>query len=193
MDFRNRFPAGAWYLSLSLYPTQATINTVIIQATAYFKKRSVACCMIVLLLCSGSSSWGQEGPPLITDDTGTPGNNKWEIDIAITSEIRHPDQRQFEMPLLDINYGIGENVELSYEVPLLVSANRKEAVLSGLGDSEVGIKWRFIDESKAPLSASITRNSHSTTRLPQRAGDSLTTVRNSFCRSSSKRRWSTSM
>jgi hypothetical protein len=111
--------------------------------------------LTLLRVCSASLSQGQGGPPLITDDTGTPGNNKWEINIAITSEILHPGQRQFEMPLVDINYGIGENLELSYEVPLLVSANRQEATLSGLGDSEVGTKWRFLDENKAGLSASI--------------------------------------
>lgn len=41
-------------------------------------------------------------------------------------------------PLLDVNYGIGENLELNYEISLLVSANREEASLAGLGDSEVG-------------------------------------------------------
>lgn len=112
--------------------------------------------MIVLLVCTGgSSSWAQGGSPLITDDTGTPGSKKWEIAVAITSEIRHPDQRQFKAPLLDVNYGVGENLELNWEVALLVSANRQEAVLSGVGDSTVGVKWRFLDEDKAHLSASI--------------------------------------
>jgi hypothetical protein len=111
-------------------------------------------CVAMLLMCAFSSAWAQGGPPLITDDTGTPGNNNWEINVAMTSELRHPDERQFEAPLLDINYGVGNNLELNYQLPLLVTANRDESRLVGLGDSLVGIKWRFLDEDKDGVSMS---------------------------------------
>jgi hypothetical protein len=74
--------------------------------------------------------------------------------VASISEIRHPDQRQFETPLLDINYGVGENIELNYQLPVLLSANRDETNLAGLGDSLVGVKWRFLDENKSGISVS---------------------------------------
>jgi len=109
---------------------------------------------MILLLVGGNLARAQGSPPLITDDTGTPGSNKWEINVGGTSELRHPDERQFEAPILDLNYGIGENIELSYQLPLLVTANRDEPSLMGLGDSVVGTKWRFLDEDKSGLSMS---------------------------------------
>ena len=36
-----------------------------------------------------SEALGQGGPPMITDDPGTPGNGKWEINLAIAFEHRH--------------------------------------------------------------------------------------------------------
>jgi len=102
-----------------------------------------------------TSARAQGGPPLITDDTETPGDRRWEIEIAVTSEMRHSDERQFEVPLLDMNYGIGSNVELTYELPLLLNANRDEPSSLGLGNSLTGIKWRFLDEAKTGVSISI--------------------------------------
>jgi hypothetical protein len=112
-------------------------------------------CVAMLLVSTSSAAWAQGSPPLITDDTGTPGNNKWEINVGGTSELRHPDERQFEAPILDMNYGIGENIELSYQLPLLVTANRDEPSLMGLGDSVVGTKWRFLDKDKEDVSVSV--------------------------------------
>jgi hypothetical protein len=112
-------------------------------------------CVAMLFFCASSSALAQGSPPLITDDTGTPGNNKWEINVGGTSELRHPDERQFETPILDMNYGIGENIELSYQLPLLLTANRDEPSLMGLGDSVVGTKWRFLDEDKEDVSVSV--------------------------------------
>jgi hypothetical protein len=116
---------------------------------------AAVCYFGILLFGNTSICRAQGGPPLITDDTGTPGNNNWEINVAATSELRHPASRQFETPLLDINYGIGKNIELNYQLPMLLSANRDETNEVGLGDFLVGVKWRFLDEEKAGLSASF--------------------------------------
>ena len=53
------------------------------------------------------------GPPLITDDPGTPGDGRWEINLPITLEQTR-SQRLFEAPLFDINYGLGERTQESY-------------------------------------------------------------------------------
>src|SRR6187455_3167995 len=60
----------------------------------------------------------QGGPPMITDDPGTPGDGHWEINVAFTTE-HSPDERIAEMPLVDLNYGIGERLQLKYEVAWL--------------------------------------------------------------------------
>src|ERR1700722_10756496 len=93
------------------------------------------------------------GPPLLTDDPDTPGPNHWEINVALTSE-KNADAWRFETPLIDLNYGIGEHLELTYEVPLVVLDAENEATRGGIGNSLVGVKWRFLDQEKAWLDGS---------------------------------------
>lgn len=54
------------------------------------------------------------GPPLETDDPDTPGAGRWEINAATTLEKRR-DVWEWT-PLLDINYGIGERVQLKLKL-----------------------------------------------------------------------------
>ncbi len=93
------------------------------------------------------------GPPMLTADPGTPGDGKWEINIAATLEKRRSESR-WQAPDLDLNYGIGEHVQLSYEVPWIVLSPSGEGTKSGLGNSNIGLKWRFFDEEKDGISMS---------------------------------------
>jgi len=63
----------------------------------------------------------------------------------IMTQTRNGD-RSMAMPLLDINYGVGAHLQLKYEAPWLVTRASGEKTKSGLGDSEIGVKWRFLDE-----------------------------------------------
>src|ERR1043166_9252312 len=54
-------------------------------------------------------------PPLDVDDTGTPGCNAWEVNIVTSGEFGK--SMSLETPLLDINYGVGDNIQLKWEVP----------------------------------------------------------------------------
>jgi hypothetical protein len=58
--------------------------------------------------------FAQGGPPLLTDDPGTPGNRKWEINIANT-QFFSPGENEIETPLLDINYGLVSRVISSHK------------------------------------------------------------------------------
>ena len=69
--------------------------------------------------------FAQGGPPLLTDDPGTPGNRNWEINIAST-QFFSPRENEIETPLLDINYGLGDRIQLKYEVPVLVDRDEGE-------------------------------------------------------------------
>src|SRR5436190_8802827 len=61
----------------------------------------------------------QGGPPLLTDDPGTPGNGNSELNLAFTLErFRH--ESLYEAPLLDFNYGVGERIQLKIELPWLL-------------------------------------------------------------------------
>jgi hypothetical protein len=47
--------------------------------------------MAMLVAAVARVTFGQGGPPMITDDPGTPGNGKWENNSTITLE-RPPNE-----------------------------------------------------------------------------------------------------
>lgn len=95
----------------------------------------------------------QAGPPLITDDPDTPERGHWEINVATTAEKRDAEWA-LETPLLDLNYGFRDNIQLKFEVPYLIEDEEGGHSRSGFGDSEFGVKWRFLDQAKHGVSVS---------------------------------------
>jgi hypothetical protein len=102
--------------------------------------------LIVICLLWGGNARG--GPPLLTDDPDTPGPNHWEINAGTTSEYA-AHQWVVATPLLDINYGVGERIQLKYQVQANVLAPDHGAVSGGMGNSLAGVKWRFVDQTNA--------------------------------------------
>lgn len=98
--------------------------------------------------------WAVGSPPLITDDPGTPGDGNWEINVGISTEKRSGSQLS-ELPLVDLNYGIGDRLQLNYEVPYLRLSEDGSPTICGLGNSAAGVKWRFYDAAEKGLSASV--------------------------------------
>jgi len=93
------------------------------------------------------------GPPLITDDPDTPGPRGWEINVAAELE-KSGGAREFAVPVFDLNYGVGDMIQLKFEVPLILLDEPGRGLLSGLGKAEAGVKWRFLDEEQAGFSLS---------------------------------------
>ncbi len=112
----------------------------------------------IIISCAAIFSWpiilAQGGPPLLTDDPGTPGHGNWEINLAFTLE-EVQDERLLEAPLLDVNYGYGDRIQLKFEIPWLILDEKGRPTKSGLGNSELGVKWRFRDENEDGVSISI--------------------------------------
>lgn len=94
------------------------------------------------------------GPPLITDDSETPGRGGWEINISHNIE-RTKDEFLMLTPLLDINYGLLENDQWKIEFPMIFVGPADAEERWGAGDIEVGWKYRFWNEEDRPLMASI--------------------------------------
>src|SRR6476646_807261 len=92
--------------------------------------RNLVC--IALLLARTAQVCAQGGPPLLTDDPGTPGNRNWEINIAST-HFRSPGEREIEAPLLDINYGLGDRIQLKYEVPYFFDSDEGARYRTAVG------------------------------------------------------------
>jgi len=102
-------------------------------------------------VASAPVCFAQGGPPMITDDPGTPGNRRWEINLGFIEESRN-GETNLQTPDFDFNYGAGDRVQLNFEIPIVVrSAGATE---SGLGNSKVGVKWRFLGETQSGLAVS---------------------------------------
>jgi hypothetical protein len=97
----------------------------------------------------------QGGPPFRTDDPDTPGNKHWEINIGWIGD-RNPQAGAYEVPDFDINYGLGDRIQLKYEIPIAIEETRAQPatpsqpavdgqIIGGLGGSVPGIKWRFYE------------------------------------------------
>jgi len=108
---------------------------------------------LALLLLAPLSLIAQGGPPLLTDDPGTPGNNNWEINLGYTADRQLGDD-YYEAPILDMNYGWGDRVQLKYEMPFVCNSTNNGPLLSGPGDSKFGVKVRFFQDDKLDLNIS---------------------------------------
>jgi hypothetical protein len=95
----------------------------------------------------------QGGPPLVSDDPGTPGDGHWEINIAAIAS-HTAGLTQWSVPDVDLNYGWGDRVQLKLDTPWLVNDGRGRDTASGLGASIWGVKLRFLDGGESGLSMS---------------------------------------
>ena len=54
----------------------------------------------------------------------------------------------YQVPQIDLNFGLGDRIQLTYEVPYVLQSSSGEAVQSGWGNAYPGIKWRFLDQGE---------------------------------------------
>jgi hypothetical protein len=99
-------------------------------------------------------SAAQGGPPYYTNDPGTPGNLNWEINLGY-EPFFFSDQSVSHTPDVDINFGVGNRIQLTYENAWLRVQNPSSATKFGLGQSNPGVKWRFYDRGETGLNVSI--------------------------------------
>ena len=78
--------------------------------------RKLTLLVALLAIFLPAPAWAQGGPPLVTDDPDTPGPGYWEINLSTFLEKRlHANT--IETPRLDANYGVGQRIQLKFEVP----------------------------------------------------------------------------
>src|SRR5437868_2610459 len=99
-------------------------------------------------------AFGQGGPPMITDDPGTPGNGKWENNFAIAFEHR-PGETSYDLPAIDLNYGIGDHIQLTLQTAPVLLKRSGHGAIGGIGSPEAALKWRFVDEEAKAVDISM--------------------------------------
>jgi len=110
--------------------------------------------LAVLLAVGLSLARAQGGPPMITDDPGTPGPGKWEVNLAWTDQ-RTPGSTFYGLPLLDANFGVGDRIQLNYQASWNIARNAGQPTISGLSDSQLAVKWRCYDAGEHELQVSV--------------------------------------
>jgi hypothetical protein len=125
-----------------------------------FRIRSAFCraaiffSLVFIFFCGATvPANAQGGPPYYTNDPGTPGHLNWEINLGYMPFL-YNDQAVTHTPDVDINFGVGERIQLTYENAWLRVRNPSSPAKYGLGQSNPGVKWRFYDAGEGGLSIS---------------------------------------
>jgi hypothetical protein len=93
------------------------------------------------------ASRGLAGPPYVTDDPEPVPFRNWEFYVAGTRATAGSD-RSGDAPHFEVNYGAAPGLQVHLIVPLSFSRPGGGSTAFGLGDIEVGAKYRFVEESK---------------------------------------------
>lgn len=104
-------------------------------------------CAIACLLYGEPAVHAQAGPPFLTNDPGTPGNANWEINVGSMQTIARGTS-SYQVPQIDLNFGLGDRIQLTYEIPYVFQSVNGQTTQSGWGNAYPGIKWRFLDQGE---------------------------------------------
>jgi hypothetical protein len=116
-----------------------------------FRSRALVC---VLLIFIAIPLLAQGGPPYYTNDPGTPGHLNWEINFGYMPFF-YQGQSTAHTPDVDINFGVGDRIQLTYEGAWLRVRNPGQPVKYGLEQDELGVKWRFYDSGEDGQALSV--------------------------------------
>ncbi len=109
--------------------------------------------LVVLLAALSVPAAAQGGPPYYTNDPGTPGDLNWEINLGYMPFL-YSNHSVSHTPDVDINFGVGDRIQLTYENAWLRVQDPSSSTKFGLGQSNLGVKWRFYDAGESGLSVS---------------------------------------
>lgn len=104
-----------------------------------------ACAILILF---SESLLAQGGPPLVLTDPGTPGPGNWEINLLASLE-RSDVKDEWQIPLLDINYGVGDRWQLTASIPYAISDETDVGIQRAFDGIALGVKYRFVDNPDA--------------------------------------------
>jgi len=87
------------------------------------------------------------GPPFMTDDPEPVEYQHHELYIASQQTLTR-DGRAGTLPHIEYNYGPAPDLHLHIIVPYVFNSPTGEATQRGLGDIELGVKYRFVQETE---------------------------------------------
>ena len=105
----------------------------------------IAASLLFLAAVAPQAAWA--GPPFITDDPEPVEYHHTEFYVA-SQYANNKDGKEGTLPHFEANYGIVPDVQLHLLVPLAYAHPNGGPTAYGLGDTEVGVKYRFVPESE---------------------------------------------
>ena len=105
--------------------------------------RMIGLCILAAL---ASSAPAFAGPPFITDDPEPVDLGHWEV-YGFSAGRHVQGDTGGTLTGVEVNYGAAPNLQLHLIVPLAFDSPSGGPTVVGLGDIELGAKYRFIDPS----------------------------------------------
>jgi hypothetical protein len=87
------------------------------------------------------------GPPFLTDDPEPVDYQHWEFYVA-SMHTQTADGWSGTAPHIELNYGVITNVQLHLIAPLAYNVPNEGSAHFGYGDTELGVKFRFLQETE---------------------------------------------
>ena len=66
-----------------------------------------------------------------------------------------PNETSIDMPEIDLNYGVGEHIQLTLQNAPVLLKRSGHGLIGGLCSTEAAIKWRFLDEATSGVDMSM--------------------------------------
>ena len=85
------------------------------------------------------------GPPFLTDDPEPVDYQHWEAYLFTIGDYSHG--YTIEGPAAEVNYGVLPDTQLHLILPMTSVGGGGVPSASGLGDTELGVKYRFLHET----------------------------------------------
>src|SRR5471030_1909707 len=86
------------------------------------------------------------GPPFFTDDPEPVEYKHWEVYLA-SQYLKTADARSGTAPHIEVNYGAYPNLQLHVIAPGTFDRPSGRPAAYGYGDTELGAKYRFMQET----------------------------------------------
>jgi hypothetical protein len=108
----------------------------------------IAAVLTGTLLAGLSSTGARAAHPVLTEDTGTQGKGRFELELG-TEWAREGDARAFEFGP-QLSWGALDNLDLIVRASWL-DLRGTDASSRGIGDTALDVKWRFLEEGSFSL------------------------------------------
>jgi hypothetical protein len=102
--------------------------------------------LIVILATLGVAGTAYGGPPFVTDDPEPVDYQHWEFYVA-SADSKTGGDWSGTGPHFEVNYGVLPDVQLHLIAPLAYDVPPDGRSHYGVGDTEIGVKYRFLHET----------------------------------------------